>query len=147
MKIKVRNLEELEVFAKKLAKKLKNGDVVSLIGDLGAGKTTLVQFLAKELGVEEYVTSPTFAIVNIYDGEYLINHLDLYRLEDPSELEQIDYETYFYPDGITFIEWAKMGGDYLPDDMIEIKITQIDDERLIEINGNSNRVSEMGEFK
>lgn len=146
MKIKVRNLEELENFAKKLAKKLKNEDVVSLIGDLGAGKTTLVQFLAKELGVFDYVTSPTFAIVNIYDGDYQINHMDLYRLEDPSELEQIDYETYFYPDGITFIEWAKMGGDYLPDDMIEIEITQIDDERLIEIKGNSKRVSEIGEF-
>lgn len=146
MKIKVKNLDELEKFSIKLAKKLQNGDVISLIGDLGAGKTTLVQFLAKELGIDDYVTSPTFSIVNIYDGDYQINHLDLYRLENPSELEQIDYETYFYPDGITFIEWAKMGGDYLPDDMIEIEITQIENERLIEIKGNSNRVSEIGEF-
>lgn len=146
MKIKVKNLDELEKFSIKLAKKLQNGDVISLIGDLGAGKTTLVQFLAKELGIDDYVTSPTFSIVNIYDGDYQINHLDLYRLENPSELEQIDYETYFYPDGITFIEWAKMGGDYLPDDMIEIEITQIENERLIEIKGSSNRVSEIGEF-
>lgn len=146
MKIKVKNLDELEKFSIKLAKKLQNGDVISLIGDLGAGKTTLVQFLAKELGIDDYVTSPTFSIVNIYDGDYQINHLDLYRLENPSELEQIDYETYFYPDGITFIEWAKMGGDYLPDDMIEIEITQIGNERLIEIKGSSNRVSEIGEF-
>ena len=146
MKIKVKNLDELEKFSIKLAKKLQNGDVISLIGDLGAGKTTLVQFLAKELGIDDYVTSPTFSIVNIYNGDYQINHLDLYRLENPSELEQIDYETYFYPDGITFIEWAKMGGDYLPDDMIEIEITQIENERLIEIKGNSNRVSEIGEF-
>ncbi|MDO4604630.1 MAG: tRNA (adenosine(37)-N6)-threonylcarbamoyltransferase complex ATPase subunit type 1 TsaE [Helcococcus sp.] len=144
--MKVKNLDELEKFSIKLAKKLQNGDVISLIGDLGAGKTTLVQFLAKELGIDDYVTSPTFSIVNIYDGDYQINHLDLYRLENPSELEQIDYETYFYPDGITFIEWAKMGGDYLPDDMIEIEITQIENERLIEIKGNSNRVSEIGEF-
>ncbi len=146
MKIKVKNLDELEKFSIKLAKKLQNGDVISLIGDLGAGKTTLVQFLAKELGIDDYVTSPTFSIVNIYDGDYQINHLDLYRLENPSELEQIDYETYFYPDGITFIEWAKMGGDYLPDDIIEIEITQIENERLIEIKGSSNRVSEIGEF-
>lgn len=146
MKIEVKNLDELESFAIKLARKLKNGDVISLIGDLGAGKTTLVQYLAKELGVNDYVTSPTFAIVNIYDGDYQINHLDLYRLEDPSELEQIDYENYFYPDGITFIEWAKMGGDYLPPDMIEIEINQIEDKRLIEIKGNNNRVSEIGEF-
>ena len=146
MKIEVNNLEELEYLAKKIAENLQNGDVISLIGDLGAGKTTLVQFLAKELGVDDYVTSPTFSIVNIYDGEYQINHLDLYRLEDSSELEQIDYETYFYPDGITFIEWAKMGGDYLPDDMIEIEIMQIDDKRIIEIKGIDDRISKRGEF-
>lgn len=146
MKFKIENLEDLEKFARKLASKLQNGDVISLIGDLGAGKTTLVQYLAKELGVDDYVTSPTFAIVNIYYGDFQINHLDLYRLEDPSELEQIDYETYFYPDGITFIEWAAMGGDYLPEDMIEIEITQVDDKRTIEIKGNVDRFSEMGEI-
>lgn len=146
MKIKIENLKQLENFAKKLAQKLEKNDVISLIGDLGAGKTTLVQYLAKELGVDGYVTSPTFSIVNIYDGDIEINHLDLYRLEDPSELEQIDYETYFYPDGITFIEWAIMGQGYLPDEMIEITITQKDDYRIIEIDDKYERFRDLGEF-
>lgn len=146
MKIKIENLKQLEDFAEKLAQKLEKHDVISLIGDLGSGKTTLVQYLAKELGVDDYVTSPTFSIVNIYDGDIEINHLDLYRLENPSELEQIDYETYFYPDGISFIEWAIMGQGYLPDEMIEITITQKDDYRIIEIDDKYERFRDLGEF-
>lgn len=146
MKIKIENLKQLEDFAEKLAQKLEKNDVISLIGDLGAGKTTLVQYLAKELGVDDYVTSPTFSIVNIYDGDIEINHLDLYRLENPSELEQIDYETYFYPEGISFIEWAIRGQGYLPDGMIEITITQKDDYRIIEIDDKYERFRDLGEF-
>lgn len=145
MKIKITNLSELENFAKSLSKLLNEGDVVSLIGNLGAGKTTLVQMVGKELGVDDYITSPTFSIVNIYQGDRPIYHLDLYRLEDPDELLQIDYEDYFYPEGITFIEWAEMGGDYLPDQMIEINIIQDEDARHIELVENNYRAKEIGE--
>lgn len=145
MKREIKDLRELENFVKKLAKELKFGDVISLKGDLGAGKTTLVQFVAKELGVEDYVTSPTFSIVNIYEGQQKIYHMDLYRLEDPEELEQIDFENYFYPEGITFIEWAEKGGYYLPEDMIEISIEIGLNKRIIYIEENNIRAKEIGE--
>ncbi|MFM1515743.1 tRNA (adenosine(37)-N6)-threonylcarbamoyltransferase complex ATPase subunit type 1 TsaE [Helcococcus ovis] len=145
MKREIKDLRELENFGKKLAKELKFGDVISLKGDLGAGKTTLVQFVAKELGVEDYVTSPTFSIVNIYEGQQKIYHMDLYRLEDPEELEQIDFENYFYPEGITFIEWAEKGGYYLPEDMIEISIEIGLNKRIIYIEENNIRAKEIGE--
>ncbi|MFM1524593.1 MULTISPECIES: tRNA (adenosine(37)-N6)-threonylcarbamoyltransferase complex ATPase subunit type 1 TsaE [Helcococcus] len=145
MKREIKDLKELENYGKKLAKILKFGDVISLKGDLGAGKTTLVQFIAKELGVNDYVTSPTFSIVNIYEGDEKIYHMDLYRLEDPTELEQIDFENYFYPEGITFIEWAEKGGYYLPEDMIEISIEIGLNKRIIEIEENNIRSKEIGE--
>lgn len=145
MKREIKDLRELENFGKKLAKELKFGDVISLKGDLGAGKTTLVQFVAKELGVEDYVTSPTFSIVNIYEGQQKIYHMDLYRLEDPEELEQIDFENYFYPEGITFIEWAEKGGYYLPEDMIEISIEIGLNKRIIYIEENNIKAKEIGE--
>ncbi len=145
MKILINNLEELEQFAKTLTKLIQKEDVISLVGNLGAGKTTLVQMIGNEMGIKDNILSPTFSIINIYNGRDIIYHLDLYRLEDPSELEALDYETYFYPDGITFIEWASQGQGYLPEDMIEIKIEQIGDKREIEILENSTRGKEISE--
>ena len=145
MKILINNLEELEQFAKTLTKLIQKEDVISLVGNLGAGKTTLVQMIGNEMGIKDNILSPTFSIINIYNGRDIIYHLDLYRLEDPSELEALDYETYFYPDGITFIEWARQGQGYLPEDMIEIKIEQIGDKREIEILENSTRGKEISE--
>lgn len=143
MKFIIKNLEQLNIFAEKLSNHIEEGDVFSLIGDLGAGKTTLVQLIGKHMGVDTYITSPTFSIVNIYQGDFEINHLDLYRLDDPSELEAIDFETYFYPEGVTFIEWAEKGGDYIPDEIIEIKINQLEDTREIEFIGSTDRAIEL----
>lgn len=145
MERELKDLEDFERLAKKLAPLLKEGDVISLSGDLGAGKTTLVQYLTKELGVDDYVTSPTFALVNIYFGDFTINHMDLYRLENPDELLQLDYESYFYPDGLTFIEWAEMGKGYLPKDMIEINIEKNGEIRNFELLENNKRAKEIGE--
>ncbi len=145
MKKELIDLEDVERLAKKLAPLLKEGDVISLSGDLGAGKTTLVQYLTKELGVDDYVTSPTFALVNIYFGDFTINHMDLYRLEHPDELLQLDYESYFYPDGITFIEWAEMGQGYLPENIVEINIEKAGDSRVFELIENNDRSKEIGE--
>lgn len=145
MKYEIKNLNDLDKFAQKIAPLFENGDVISLVGDLGAGKTTLVQMIGKYLNIKDYITSPTFSIINIYEGEKQINHLDLYRLENPEELYQLDYESYFYPDGISFIEWAKMGGYLLPDDMIEIQIEVNEDMRTIEIKPDNKRAIEIGE--
>lgn len=143
MKYIIKSLEDLDKFAEILAKNIKIQDVFSLVGDLGAGKTTLVQMLGKYLGVDDYITSPTFSLVNIYEGKFNFYHLDLYRLDSPEEMENLDFESYFYPDGITFIEWADQARGYLPDDMIEIYIRQRDGFREIEIGADNDRAKEL----
>ena len=143
----INNLEELKEFAKKLAPLLKKGDVINLIGDMGAGKTTLVNEIASFYGIYDS-SSPTFAIVNIYEGDIEIYHLDLYRFEDPDELLDIDFETYFYPESaITFLEWAENGEGYLPDGMIDIRIEKISENiRDIEILNTTERAREINEL-
>lgn len=126
--MRVNSLEEMRDFAFDFAKKLKPGQVINLVGDMGAGKTTFVSFVGKYLNVRD-TSSPSFAIVNIYNAEdFAIYHLDLYRFEDEDDILDIDFETYFYPeDAITFIEWANRAKTYLPDDMIEVRIEKIDE--------------------
>jgi tRNA threonylcarbamoyladenosine biosynthesis protein TsaE len=131
------NLDQMKEFATKLAQMLKPGDVVRLDGDLGAGKTTLVSFVGDYFKIK-HVTSPTFSIVNIYNGDMDIYHLDLYRFEDEDEILDIDFESYFYPESaISFIEWAEKAESYLPEDMINIKIEKLGDKRKVTI-GNTN---------
>lgn len=142
---KIDNLEELKRFASLLSYYIEEGDVFSLVGDLGAGKTTLVQMIGKYLGVDDYITSPTYSIVNVYDGDFEIYHLDLYRLEDPSELESLDYEEYFYPAGVSFIEWASKGGDYLPEDMIVLEIQINNESRIINFVSENQRTTDIKE--
>lgn len=141
--------EETGLFAKKLASFLKRGDVISLIGDLGVGKTTLTQFLAKEFGVTEQVTSPTFQLVYSYEGNLPFHHLDLYRLESPEEVEALDIDMLFYPDGITVIEWAEKADGYLPRHMIELYLERTEnDVRVFHIYGNNPREQQLiGEYR
>lgn len=103
-------------FAYALAKWLRPGDVIRLDGNLGAGKTTLIQWVAEALGVHEEVTSPTFSLVHCYEArDFDLYHLDLYRLEDPQELEEIDIDEVFVPlRAVTFIEWAERAEGELP---------------------------------
>ena len=128
----INSLKEMEDFAFDFAEKLKKGQVINLIGDMGSGKTTFVSFVAKYFEIYN-TSSPTFAIVNIYNGkmdkeDINLYHLDLYRFEDADEILDIDFETYFYPDeSITFLEWADKVEGYLPDDMIEVNIEKIDE--------------------
>lgn len=145
MKIKIKDLEQLNNFAKEFSKHIRPEDVYSLKGDLGAGKTTFVQMVGKHLGVEDYITSPTFSIINIYNGEYQINHLDLYRLESPEELYQLDYEEYFYPTGVSFIEWAERAESLLPENVIKIEIKAQEDERTLNLIEDNERAKEIGE--
>ncbi|PKZ15725.1 tRNA (adenosine(37)-N6)-threonylcarbamoyltransferase complex ATPase subunit type 1 TsaE [Anaerococcus octavius] len=143
----INELNEMRDFAYKFASLLKENDVINLIGDMGAGKTTLTKFICEYFGINDS-SSPTFAIVNIYDGDNTIYHLDLYRLEDPDELLELDYERYFYPeDAITFIEWAENGGCFLPDDMINVKISKLGtNTREIKILDDTKRGREINEY-
>lgn len=143
----INGLNEMKKFANKLASGLKEGDVLNLIGEMSAGKTTLTGFISQYFSIENS-SSPTFAIVNIYEGDIKIYHLDLYRFDDQDEILDIDYETYFYPDGgLTILEWAENVSDYLPDDMINIEIRKISgNKREIEIYEDSERGKEINEY-
>ncbi len=124
----------MQAFGRAFAQQLSAGDVVLLHGDLGAGKTTLTQGIAAGLGVEETVQSPTFTLVQEHQGRELkLYHLDLYRLDDPSELESMGYETYLEPeDGVSVIEWPERAGDWLPQAFWLIQIAHLggDNRRL-----------------
>ena len=115
--------KETENIAKAFSKELKTGDVVCLNGDLGTGKTAFVQGLVKALGYAEPISSPTFTIVNCYEGARLpIYHFDVYRIEDSDEMYEIGYEEYVYGDGISLIEWSEKIKDILPCDRYDITI-------------------------
>lgn len=95
---------------------LKPGDILLLEGDLGAGKTTFTQGLAEGLGVDEFVNSPTFVIINEYfSGKLPLYHMDLYRLEDESQLYDLGVEEYFFGNGVSVVEWPEIAMSILPD--------------------------------
>ena len=114
--------------ATKLAAVIKPGTIICLEGDLGAGKTLFVQNLDKALGIEENVTSPTFNLMNTYEGKMVMYHFDLYRLEQEYELEDIGFYDYISDgDGLVVIEWADKFCDCLPDDYILLDIQRAED--------------------
>lgn len=114
--------EETKKIAGAFALQLCPGDVICLSGDLGAGKTAFVQGLAEGLGIEDYVNSPTFTIVNEYEGPLPLYHFDVYRIGDSDELYEIGYEDYIDGDGVTVIEWPQNIADILPPQRYEIEI-------------------------
>lgn len=106
-----------------LAKEAKAGQVYTLIGDLGVGKTVFTQGMAEGLGIEEPVNSPTFTIVQVYEeGRLPFYHFDVYRIGDVEEMDEIGYEDYFYGDGLCLVEWANLIEEILPDTYTEITI-------------------------
>lgn len=107
----------------KIGQEAKPGDVYTLIGDLGVGKTALTKGVAKGLEITEPISSPTFTIVQVYDeGRIPFYHFDVYRIGDVEEMDEIGYEDYFYGDGITFIEWANLIEEILPSSYRQIVI-------------------------
>lgn len=118
---------ETKEFATRLGTLVSPGDVITLEGDLGAGKTTFTQGLAVGLGVKRNVTSPTFTIIKEYQGRIPLYHMDVYRLEDAEE--DIGFTEYFYGTGITIIEWAQYIDDFLPKNRLDIYIEVIDQDR------------------
>ncbi|MBD1372290.1 tRNA (adenosine(37)-N6)-threonylcarbamoyltransferase complex ATPase subunit type 1 TsaE [Hazenella sp. IB182357] len=142
--IELRNEQETIDLGKKLAKQLKQQDVIALEGDLGAGKTTLTKSIARELGILEEVDSPTFTIVKEYRGKLPFYHMDVYRLSGPEA--EIDLEEYFYGNGICIVEWASRIEEILPPHTvwIELKVEPSGTRRL-SIRGNLTRAREIGE--
>ncbi len=115
--------EETFALGEKLGKEAIAGQVFTLIGDLGVGKTVFTQGVAKGLDITEPISSPTFTIVQEYDeGRLPFYHFDVYRIGDVEEMEEIGYEDYFYGNGICFIEWANLIEEILPEQYTQITI-------------------------
>lgn len=122
--------EETWRIGKRLGSRLRAGDTVCLYGDLGAGKTSFSYGIALGLEVKEkYITSPTFAFVNEYEGRVPFYHIDLYRLNGVEELESIGFEEYPGSDGVTVIEWAERAEDELPEERLSVYLTCVDEHR------------------
>ncbi|MEB7675286.1 tRNA (adenosine(37)-N6)-threonylcarbamoyltransferase complex ATPase subunit type 1 TsaE [Staphylococcus equorum] len=131
--IKIKDLDGMAVFATTLAKYLSAGDLVLLNGDLGAGKTTLSQFIGKALGVKRNINSPTFNIIKSYQGSNLrLHHMDCYRLEDSEE--DLGFNEYFEDEAVILIEWSQFISKFLPPSSLSINITTLNEsERNIEL--------------
>ncbi|MBE5741825.1 MAG: tRNA (adenosine(37)-N6)-threonylcarbamoyltransferase complex ATPase subunit type 1 TsaE [Clostridiales bacterium] len=119
-----KSFEETIKVAYGYAKTLKNGDVVVLDGDMGAGKTVFAKGVALALGINDEITSPTYAYMNDYDGK--LYHYDCYRLSSGEDAEALGLTDYFYLKGICLIEWAKNIEDVLPKEIKKVKIEKID---------------------
>lgn len=114
--------EETYNIALKLGQTAELGQVYCLIGDLGVGKTIFTKGFAKGLGIDEHITSPTFTIVNEYDGDLPFYHFDVYRIADIEEMYEIGFEEYIGGNGVVLIEWANLIRELLPADCKWIKI-------------------------
>nr|WP_106781565.1 tRNA (adenosine(37)-N6)-threonylcarbamoyltransferase complex ATPase subunit type 1 TsaE [Lysinibacillus timonensis] len=125
--LNVQSLEDTNRIAHKLADLLEPQDVITLEGDLGAGKTTFTQSLAKGLGIARTVNSPTFTIMKQYEGRLSLNHLDVYRLADSDE--DLGWDEIFYGDSVTVVEWAHLIEEYLPEERLSIVIKRIDENK------------------
>ena len=122
MEFESNSYEETQKFAEEFSKTLKAGDVLCMYGDLGVGKTAFVQGLAKGLGIDEPITSPTFTIVNEYSVRLPLYHFDVYRIGDVEEMEEIGYEDCFYGEGLCLIEWANLIEEILPEHYRQVTI-------------------------
>jgi tRNA threonylcarbamoyladenosine biosynthesis protein TsaE len=117
---KVDNAEETIGFAERIASLLEAGDVITLEGDLGAGKTTFTKGIARGLGITKTVNSPTFTIIKEYQGTMPLYHMDVYRLKDSDE--DLGFDEYFEGDGVTVVEWAHLIEDQLPLEYLQIQL-------------------------
>ena len=120
-----KSVEETIEAGAQLARRCKGGEVIALIGNLGAGKTVFTKGVAKGLGVRNvrYVNSPTFVIIKEYKGRLPLYHFDLYRLEHSSVIDAENFEEYFYGDGVTVIEWADRIRKLLPRKYVEVRLS------------------------
>jgi len=137
--------EETVLLGERLGRSLKPNDIIALSGELGAGKTTLVQGIARGLGIKDWVTSPTFTIINEFKGPVNLYHVDLYRIENMEDALEVEIEEYFNKGGVTVIEWAEKIKPILPEDVMEIELKIIsENERKIEIR---DKRPEMGDAR
>jgi len=130
MQIKIDSLETIRDAAKEFVEQLGDHTVFAFYGKMGAGKTTFIKAICEELGVEDVITSPTFAIVNEYRSainDELIYHFDFYRIKKLEEVYDMRYEDYFYSGALCFLEWPELIEEILPGETVKVSITVNDD--------------------
>ena len=144
MKFIIENREKTKKFGEYLGSILNSGDVICLNGDLGTGKTTMTKSIGLGMGIDDYITSPTFTIINEYYGNLNLYHFDTYRLSSNADVEYLGFDEYFYGDGVCIIEWANRIKDALPEDYLEMNLKRIDEEkREVEIVAVGPRSQEL----
>jgi tRNA threonylcarbamoyladenosine biosynthesis protein TsaE len=133
LKYLTQSTEETSKIGEQLGKLVGIGNIICLSGDLGAGKTAFTKGIAKGLGVADYVTSPTYTIINEYEGKIPLYHFDVYRLNDVEEMYELGYEEYFFGDGVVVLEWADIVKEIIPKERLWITIlnSKGDDSREI----------------
>ena len=133
MEIKIQSIDTIREAAREFIEKMGDHKVFAFYGKMGAGKTTFVKAICEELGVNDIITSPTFAIVNEYEAHNAsIYHFDFYRIKKIEEVYDMGYEDYFYSGGLCFIEWPELIEDLLPEDAVKVTISVNDnDERIV----------------
>ena len=127
MEIRIENLEKIREAAREFVANIGEGTVFAFYGKMGAGKTTFIKAVCEELGVEDVITSPTFAIVNEYRSETsgeLIYHFDFYRVKKIEEVYDMGFEDYFYSGALCFIEWPELCEEVLPEDTVKVTIEE-----------------------
>ena len=130
MEIKINSLADINEAAKQFIENMGDGKVFAFYGKMGAGKTTLIKAICEELGVDDVITSPTFAIVNEYQSATTgdsIYHFDFYRIKKLEEVYDMGYEDYFYSGSLCFLEWPELIDDLLPEDATKVTIEATDD--------------------
>ena len=129
MDIQIKSLDNIQEAAKTFLQNMGNGHVFAFYGKMGAGKTTFIKALCEQLGVDDVITSPTFALVNEYTsgkGEP-IYHFDFYRIKKIEEVYDMGYEDYFYSGNLCLLEWPELIEDLLPEDAVKVTITEKED--------------------
>lgn len=135
MKIRITSLDNIREAAKAFLAGMGTSKVVAFYGKMGAGKTTFIKAICEELGVEDVITSPTFALVNEYTAGNgaPVYHFDFYRIKRLDEVYDMGYEDYFYGGNLCLLEWPELIEDILPDDAMRVSITELEDgSRVIE---------------
>ena len=130
MEIKIQSLDHIHEAAREFIAAMGDNTVFALYGQMGAGKTTFVKALCQELGVEDVVTSPTFAVINEYRSDIageLIYHFDFYRIKKLEEVYDMGYEDYFYSGALCFIEWPELVEELLPGNTVKVTIEELED--------------------
>ena len=122
------SVEETFETAFKIGKDAVKGTIITLSGDLGAGKTVMAKGIGAGLGVDEDITSPTFSLFEMYEGKLPFYHFDLYRIENKDELENLHFDEYWYSKGVSVIEWPEIAKEALDGSVVSIKIEPIDNE-------------------